>query len=42
MEELDKVPRLSRDLKRAALWNLGVAFFTPLAVSAQIVVYWPA
>jgi hypothetical protein len=41
MEELDKVPMLSRDLKRAALWNSGAAFFTALAVSAQIAVHWP-
>jgi len=41
IEELDKVPMLSRDLKRAALWNSGAAFFTALAVSAQIAVHWP-
>jgi hypothetical protein len=41
MEELDKVHLLSGDLKRAARWNSSAAFFTALAVSAQIVVHWP-
>lgn len=41
MEELDKVYRLSGDLKRAARWNSSAAFFTALAVSAQIAVHWP-